>query len=145
MRKLTTALTTLGILALALPAMAQQGPGGGMQRGGGMQQGQGMQGQGMQGQGGQGGQGQGPSPEQFQKAKSTMLENHQKRAAIIQQGQSCIQSASAPDQLKSCIQQERQAEQQLRQQIMQQRGGRQHQGGGAGGGGRENGDYESDD
>jgi hypothetical protein len=144
MRKLTTALATACALALAMPAMAQQGPGG-MQKGqGGGQQGgpgggqQGGPGGGQQGQGGK----QGPSPEQFQKMKSKMLENHQKRAAIIQQGSSCIQSASAPEQLKSCIQQERQAEEQLRDEIKKEMGNRQHQGGGMG---DHMGDHESDD
>ncbi len=113
MRTLTFALTAACALAFALPAMAQQAPGG--QQGGGGKQ--------------------GPTPEQFQHIKSRMLENHQKRAAIIQQAQSCIQGATAPEQLRTCIQQERQAAEQLRDAIRKERGNRPH--GGLGGGRQE--------
>jgi hypothetical protein len=63
----------------------------------------------------------GPSPEMFQKMKAKMLENHQKRVQILQNTQSCIQAATAPDQLRSCHEQERQADEQLRQQNKQDR------------------------
>ena len=59
----------------------------------------------------------GPSPEQFQKMKSKMLENHQRRVEILQHGQSCIQAAANVEQLKTCHQQERQAHEQLRDQL----------------------------
>lgn len=63
----------------------------------------------------------GPSPEMFQKMKEKMLENHQKRVQILQNTQSCIQAATAPDQLRTCHEQERQADEQLRQQNKQDR------------------------
>jgi hypothetical protein len=118
MNKLALTLAAACALALSSSAIAEQGsgrqgPGMGGPGGG---QGQGGQSQGGQSQGGPGGQ-QGPTPEQFKTMKSKMLEHHQKRAAIIQQGQSCIQSATTAEQLKGCIQQERQSEQQLREQI----------------------------
>lgn len=77
----------------------------------------------------EGGKPPGPTPEMFQKMKAKMLENHQKRVQILQSAESCIQAATAPDQLKSCHEQERKSEEQLRQQnrpmreMMQERQG----------------------
>lgn len=68
-----------------------------------------------------GGQKPGPNPEMFQKMKVQMLEQHQKRIRILQQSESCIQSATAHDQLKACHEKERQAMDQLHEQIKQNR------------------------
>ncbi len=64
----------------------------------------------------------GPNPEMFQKMKSKMLENHQKRIQILQQSEPCIQAAATHDQLKACHEKERQAMEQLREQNKQDRG-----------------------
>jgi len=61
------------------------------------------------------------NPEMFQKMKSKMAENQQKQIQILQQGQSCIQAAGAPDQLRTCHQQEHEAMEQLHKQNEQER------------------------
>jgi hypothetical protein len=78
-----------------------------------------------------GGQQQGPSPEMFQKMKTRMLDNHQKRIQILQQAVTCIQGAATPDQLKSCHEQEKQAHEQLEEQNKKDRESmrEQHRGG----------------
>ena len=68
-----------------------------------------------------GGQKPGPNPEMFQKMKTQMLENHQKRIRILQQSEGCIQAAAAHDQLKACHEKERQAMDQLHEQIQHNR------------------------
>lgn len=64
----------------------------------------------------------GPNPEMFQKMKTKMLENHQKRIQILQQSEPCIQAATTPGQLKACREKEHQAMEQLREQNKQDRG-----------------------
>jgi hypothetical protein len=61
------------------------------------------------------------NPEMFQKMKSKMIEDQQQRVQILQQGESCIQAASAPDQLRACHKQEHEAMEQLHKQNEQKR------------------------
>ena len=58
----------------------------------------------------------GPNPEKFQEMKSRMVDHLQKRIQVLQQAQSCVQAATAPDQLKKCHQQEHQAMEQMHEQ-----------------------------
>lgn len=83
------------------------------------------------------GKGQGPSPEQFAKVKAEMLKGHQARAQILQQSESCIQSAQDMNALKACHEQEQEAHRKLQQQMKsewqglqqsRQRGGQGQQG-----------------
>jgi len=73
----------------------------------------------------------GLSPEQFQNMKVKFIEKHQKHVAILQQGESCIQEATEPEQLKICLQQERLSEMQLREQTIQSREKRNRVGSGS--------------
>jgi hypothetical protein len=84
------------------------------------------------------------TPEMFQKMKSAALDKHQKRIKILQDGVSCIQAATAQEQMRTCRDQERQAEEQLNPQMgRRHRHDRQEQGGSDGqgdyGGWRNNG------
>jgi hypothetical protein len=58
--------------------------------------------------------------EKFQDIKGKLLENHQSRAAILQQAESCIQAATTQGQLKACTREERRAGEQLRNQLKQE-------------------------
>ncbi|HEY8084677.1 MAG TPA: hypothetical protein VIE69_03610 [Methylophilaceae bacterium] len=61
------------------------------------------------------------SPEMFQKMKARMLDNQQQRIQILQQGATCMQAATAIDQIKDCRDKEHQALTQLQDQMKQQR------------------------
>lgn len=58
----------------------------------------------------------GPNPQRFQEMKSKMVDHLQKRIQVLQQAESCVQAATAPEQFKTCHQQEHQAMEQLHQQ-----------------------------
>jgi hypothetical protein len=62
-----------------------------------------------------------PSPEMFQKMKTHLLDNQQKRIQILQQASGCMQAATAMDQLKDCHEKEHQALMQMQEQMKQQK------------------------
>lgn len=63
-----------------------------------------------------------PSHEQFQKIKSQILSLQQKREAILKQSESCIQSTSDIAGMKSCRDQSRRANEDLKNQIEAEHG-----------------------